>query len=294
MKSIKGYTERKSMLYKTGVEYGDYTMNHVLGCAHGCKYPCYAFLQKKRFGQVTSYEEWLEPCLVSNTLEILDREIPRLKSKITSVHLCFTTDPFQYGYDQITDMSLAAITKLNEAGIKCTILTKGVLPISLADYSMINEYGITIISLNETYRKRVEHGAAPYKERLAALRSLHDRGCKTWVSIEPYPTPNIIEQDIGKILEAVAFTNKIIFGRTNYSKEISAYASHRAFYNEQAEHVISFCMERGIQYHIKEGTLTTSNKDALQTSVQRNQAFSVDWSIESCLEHQGALTCAGG
>lgn len=27
---------RKSMLYKTGVEYGDYTMNHVLGCSHGC------------------------------------------------------------------------------------------------------------------------------------------------------------------------------------------------------------------------------------------------------------------
>ena len=29
------------MLYQTGVEYGDYTMNHVQGCAHGCKY-CYA------------------------------------------------------------------------------------------------------------------------------------------------------------------------------------------------------------------------------------------------------------
>ena len=38
---------RKTMLYKTGVEYGDYTMNHAFGCAHGCKYPCYAFLQKR-------------------------------------------------------------------------------------------------------------------------------------------------------------------------------------------------------------------------------------------------------
>lgn len=48
---------RKTMLYKTGVEYGDYTMNHVLGCSHGCKYPCYAFLMKKRFGEVKSYDE---------------------------------------------------------------------------------------------------------------------------------------------------------------------------------------------------------------------------------------------
>ena len=47
MKSVKGYIERKTMLYKTGVEYGDYTMNHIQGCSHGCNYPCYAFLLKK-------------------------------------------------------------------------------------------------------------------------------------------------------------------------------------------------------------------------------------------------------
>ena len=72
MKKVKGYIERKTMLYKTGVEYGDYTMNHIQGCAHGCKYPCYAFMMKKRFGQIKTYEEWLEPYLVSNTLELLD------------------------------------------------------------------------------------------------------------------------------------------------------------------------------------------------------------------------------
>ena len=66
MKHVKGFITRKTMLYETGVEYGDYTMNHVLGCAHGCKYPCYAFQQKKRFGNVKSYEEWLQPYLVSN------------------------------------------------------------------------------------------------------------------------------------------------------------------------------------------------------------------------------------
>ena len=38
MKKVKGYIKRKSMLYVTGVEYGDYTMNHVLGCSHGCIY----------------------------------------------------------------------------------------------------------------------------------------------------------------------------------------------------------------------------------------------------------------
>lgn len=248
------------MLYKTRVEYGDYTMNHILGCSHGCKYPCYAFMQKKRYGQVASYETWLEPYLVSNTLELLDKEIPRLKSKIKSVHLCFSTDPFMYGYDEIKQMSLAAIKKLNEAGIKCTVLTKGLLPPELATYSKDNEYGITFISLNESYREMVEPGAASYANRLTALRFLHDMGCKTWVSIEPYPTPNLIEQDLDEILQAVAFTDKIIFGRTNYSKDVSSFAGHKEFFDTQAKKIITFCQENSIQYHIKDGTMKETAK----------------------------------
>lgn len=251
---------RKTMLYKTGVEYGDYTMNHVLGCSHGCLYPCYAFLMAKRFGKVANYEEWCKPKLVSNTLEILDREIPRLKERIESVQLCFTTDPFMYGYDEVGMMSLAAIRKLNAAGIRCTVLTKGLLPIALAEQSDKNEYGITLISLDEDYRRRIEPGAASYVERIAALKALSDRGCKTWVSVEPYPTPNLIQQDLTAVLKAVSFSNRIIFGRTNYSKEISAYSKHKAFYNEQSDIVIRFCDARGISYHIKNGTMTLNKE----------------------------------
>jgi DNA repair photolyase len=255
MKNVKGYIERKSMLYKTGVEYGDYTMNHVLGCAHGCKYPCYAFLMARRFGKVSSYDDWIEPFLVSNTLELLDKEIPHLKSKIESVHLCFTTDPFMYGYYEIEEMSVAAIRKLNNAGVRCTVLTKGLLPEVLADLSPKNEYGITLISLDENYRTKVEPGAAAYQDRIAALKRLSILGCKTWVSVEPYPTPNLIEQDLHKILEAIHFVDKIIFGRTNYNKEVSAYSHHKVFFDQLARQVIKFCEECKFQYHIKDGTM---------------------------------------
>lgn len=257
MKSVGGYIERKTMLYVTGVEYGDYTMNHVLGCAHGCKYPCYAFMLKRRFGKVQNYEEWVTPYLVSNTLDLLDAEIPKLKSKIKSVQLCFTTDPFMYGYKDIEHMSLMAIKKLNDAGIKCCVLSKGTLPISLATLSNDNEYGITLVSLDEGYRKTMEPGSAPYSERLSALKNLHDKGCKTWVSIEPYPTPNIINQDLSEILNSVSFSDTIIFGRTNYNKTVTSYKEHRAFYNNQSAIVVDFCNERNIRFHIKNGTVTS-------------------------------------
>ena len=245
---------RKSMLYKTGVEYGDFTLNHALGCSHGCKFPCYAFLMKKRFGQVKTYDEWIEPKIVSNTLELLDKEIPRLKDKIKSVHLCFSTDPFMYGVDEICDLSLAAIRKLNDADIKCTVLTKGILPIELADLSKANEYGITLVSLSEDFRTRYEPHAAPYAERINALKRLHERGCRTWVSMEPYPTPNLVEQKLSDVLDAVSFVDKIIFGRTNYSKDVSSFPTHKEFYNECAKQVVAFCFARDIGCHIKAGT----------------------------------------
>lgn len=256
MPKTDGFIQRKTMLYKTGVEYGDYTMNFVQGCAHGCKFPCYAFLQKKRFGQVADYDDWCKPKLVSNTLTLLDKEIPRLKDKIKSVQLCFSTDPFMYGYEEIEKIALDSTRKLNAAGIKCTVLTKGILPLCLSELSKENEYGITLISLDETYREKMEPGAAPYIERLAALRALHEAGCKTWVSIEPYPTPNLIEQDLQEILSAVSFVDRIIFGRTNYSKDASSYKPHKKFYNEKAAEVIAFCEEHKIKYHIKEKTIT--------------------------------------
>lgn len=248
--------KRKTMLYKTGVEYGDYTINHVQGCAHGCKFPCYAMMMAKRFGKVKTYEEWCRPKLVENALEILDKEIPKSKDKIRSVHLCFTTDPFMYGYDEISHMSIEIIKKLNTAGIKCTVLTKGILPAELAILSDENEYGITLISLDEAFRKEIEPNTAPYQDRIAALRALHDAGCKTWVSIEPYPTPNFIEQDINEILEAISFCDKIIFGRLNYNKKVSEYKDHKAYFNELAAQVIAYCEANCKQYHIKDGTIT--------------------------------------
>lgn len=246
---------RKSLLYKTGVEYGDYTINHVQGCAHGCRYPCYAMQMAKRFGKVKTYEEWCEPKLVENALELLDKEIPKLRDKIQSVQLCFTTDPFMYGYEEVSKMSIDIIRKLNDNGILCSVLTKGILPEALAEFQIGNQYGITLVSLSEDFRARMEPNSAPFQERIDALRALHDLGCFTWVSIEPYPTPNIIEQDFDEILNSIEFVDKIIFGRMHYNKAVTEYRDYKQFYNGLATRVITYCTEHHIDNHIKTGTV---------------------------------------
>lgn len=255
MKKVTKFIHRKTLIYKTGVEYGDYTLNHVLGCSHGCLYPCYAYLQKKRFHSVDSYEDWCEPALVENTLELLDKELPKYKSKIEILHLCFTTDPFMYQYQEIQDMTLSVIERANMAGVRCRVLTKGVLPFELVSFSRSNEYGITLVSTNESFRERIEPGAAPWKKRLDALYALHKNGCKTWVSIEPYPTPNIQRQNLQELLKKINFVDRIIFGRMNYSKAVSGYEGYKHFFHERALEVIDFCRRERIQYHIKEGTM---------------------------------------
>ena len=122
------YISRKTLLYKTGVEYGDYTINHILGCAHGCMYPCYAFLMAKRFGKVKTYESWIQPKVVKNAVDLLRIEIPKKRHKIKFVHFCFSTDPFMYGYREISELSMKLIQLLNDENIKCTVLTKGCPP----------------------------------------------------------------------------------------------------------------------------------------------------------------------
>jgi len=268
--------KRKSLLYETKVEYGNWTINHIVGCRHGCKFPCYAMMMAKKFGWVKNYEDWRKPRIVENALELLEKEIPKYKNKINFVHLCFMSDPFMYDFDkkkpiaEIKKLTLKIIEKLNREGIRVTTLTKGIYPNDILDrkrFSGNNEYGITLVSLNKEFKNKFEPFSTPYEARLASLKKLSDNGLRTWVSLEPYPTPELdkTSEDIDKILEKVCFVNKLIFGKFNYrkiaatKKTLSVWKNNREFYEEMVKKVISFCKKNNIKYHIKFGTPLSKN-----------------------------------
>jgi DNA repair photolyase len=241
-----GRFERSTrMLYKSGL--GFHCINHVQGCSHGCRYPCHAYMLAKRYGRVQDYPEWCRPRVVSNALALLERELRHKRTRIPSVHLCLTTDPFMFGYSEITDSTLAIVELLNRYRISCSVLTKGLLPIELADrgrFPVNNTHTISLVSLDEAFRRAWEPGAAPYADRIDALRRLHDAGLRTCVHMEPYPTPNVIEQDLRAILDAVSFVDDVFFSRWNYNARIGQYADADRFYRQQASIVRDFCARR--------------------------------------------------
>ncbi len=263
--------QRKFLLYKTKVEYGDWTINHIVGCKHGCRFPCYAMMMAKKFGWIKDYEDWRKPRIVENALELLEKEIPKYKNKIDFVHLCFMSDPFMYNFDkknlvpEVKELTLKIIKRLNKDDIKVITLTKGVYPDEILDRERFlpkNEYGITLISMNNEFKDKFEPFSAPYEARISSLKNLSDNGLKTWVSLEPYPTPELDETaaNIEKILNNISFANKIIFGKFNYrkivptKKTLSVWKNNIEFYEEMVKKVIFFCEKNDIKYHIKFGT----------------------------------------
>ena len=257
---------RKSLLYRSNVEYGDFCINHVEGCSHGCRYPCYAMRMKIRCGAIKDYNDWLKPKIVGNTLELLEKEVPKYKNQINFVHLCFTTDPFMYRQKEVSALTLKIIERLNKDGIRCTVLTKGIYPKELTNtkkYSKENIYGITLVSLDNDFKRRFEPFSAPFENRIKSLKYLRVKGFKTWVSMEPYPTPNLVQQDLSKILKKISFVDKIIFGKLNYNVEVSQsnYKEGKEFYEQCANEVIAFCKEKGIDCHIKNGTIRQTDKE---------------------------------
>ena len=156
------------------------------------------------------------------------------------------------GWPEIHAMSMRIIERINAHGLACDVLTKGVLPRELAGraFSRENHYGISCISLDEGFRQRWEPGAAQYPDRIAALRYLHDHGLRTYAHIEPYPTPNIIQQDFDALLKAVDFVDALYFGGWNYGPLAAKYPDHREFYAGLEQKVRTFCSANKIDCEI--------------------------------------------
>lgn len=237
---------RKTMLGESKIEYQSWYCNPYEGCSHGCKYPCYARLIKRQY-----YEDWIQPKFISNAIELLNAEIPKLLPKLKHRHIMLSssTDAYQ-PIEQELKLTRQIVKLFIKHGLWFDILTKNVLV--GRDFDLLTKYhsrygrvGFTIITLNEQSRKAWEPGASPIDSRIYVLKDAHDRGIHTWVSCEPIILGTT---DPVKIIEELhEYVDHWVFGKHNYGQDLA----HDWQYARIRERIIQACDERGLSFLIK-------------------------------------------
>jgi hypothetical protein len=60
---------------------------------------------------------------------------------------------------------------------------------------------------------------------------------------------------VGKVLAAIFFAKRVVFGRLNYRDHGLDSRDVRAYYAGQAKKVINYCRSNAMDCHVKSGTL---------------------------------------
>ncbi|MEM2604010.1 MAG: radical SAM protein [Candidatus Korarchaeum sp.] len=182
----------KSLLNRSAI--GDYCVNPYVGCSHGCVY-CYASHYARRMGYSG---EWGSYVYVKvNAVDLLRREVARRRKGV--VYISSLTDayqPIESSY-QLTRRLLEVLLARDWPVI---VQTKSTL--ILRDLDIISsfsqaEVGLTIITLDESLRRKLEPHAPSISSRIDVLMDLKSEGITTFTFIGPIipgtPPDEIIE-----------------------------------------------------------------------------------------------------
>ena len=127
--------------------------------------------------------------------------------------LSFTTDPYPPQHHDLTRWTLQT---LQEHGLAICTLTKGGKR-ALRDLDLFRRdrdaFASTLTSLDAAFSRKWERGAADPDERIATLRTFHEAGIYTWVSLEPTID---VEASLAIVDATHGFVDLYKVGRVNY------------------------------------------------------------------------------
>ncbi|MFQ6123720.1 MAG: radical SAM protein [Candidatus Heimdallarchaeota archaeon] len=189
----------KSALSKSGLGY-DYALNPYRGCEHGCTY-CYApavLRESRSWGQFVDIKR--------NIPSILARELRRQRKG--HVGIGTVTDAYQ-PVEQRYEVTRRCLEQLLRVDFPISVQTKS--PLVLRDLDLLQQFsrvdvGVTITTLDETFRKVFEPRAASVPERLVTLEQLSAHGIPTWLFLGPI-LPAITDRDLEGLIKAAAKAN---------------------------------------------------------------------------------------
>ena len=191
-------------------EYAPLAVNLYTGCAHRCSY-CYAPSTLH-----TTKEKFNVPSARTNILEKIERDAYKLHSadETGPVLLCFTCDPYQ-PIDEQLRLSRQTIQIFHSQNLNVKILTKGGKRAERDFDLLVNHdlFGVTLTNLDDKLSLEWEPGAALPAERIASLVKAHEKGIKTWVSLEPVLYPEVALEIIRRTYK---FADEFKVGVLNY------------------------------------------------------------------------------
>jgi DNA repair photolyase len=237
--SVKGC----SMIYAPRGQAGEYAplaCNPYRGCGHKCAY-CYVPRAIKIDREIFNSGALERP----GFLEALVKDARKYQALGVDeqVMLSFTTDVYHPHDNRLTR---EVIRVLQAHGLGVCVLTKGGT-MALRDIDMFRPerdcFASTLTSLDDSFSRKWEPGAALPSDRLAALMAYHRKGIFTWASLEPTLD---VEASMRIVEETHAFVDLYKIGRVNYLP-----MTKTTDWEDYTHRMIDLCARLGVAHYIK-------------------------------------------
>ena len=242
----------------------DYVINPYIGCPHKCIY-CYAEFMKRFTDHID--DNW------GDFLDIKLCETPIKLDKLTGCSILFGSVTDAYNpFEKKHRITRKILSNFIGSEAKIEILTKSDLIIR--DIDLLKKIpniriGISMNSLDDTFRKKTEPFASSVPMRIKSLQTLHDAGIDTYLFMSPI-FPEITQ--FVKIIERVQpFVNSFYFENLNlrgsYMPRVLSFISNNfpehtelfdriykkkelAYWEKLAAEINQYCISAKIDYKL--------------------------------------------
>jgi len=189
----------KTAVSKSGLPGLDHTLNPYRGCEHACIY-CYSPDVQRE----ARWEQWGDFIDIKTNVPIL---LSKEKKKLEGVvALSTVTDPYQ-PIEKERKLTRYCLEQLAMSNCTVSIQTKSDLV--LRDIDILKrmkdpEVGFTVTTMDRELARKLEPGASPPEQRVAALQKISDAGIRTWAFLGPIiPTLNDSTESLTEVIRAL-------------------------------------------------------------------------------------------
>jgi len=242
--------QAKSVLNKSKVF--DYCLNPYTGCQTNCQY-CYARLFMPRYsGHKESWGEFVD--VKVNAVDILKKQLERTKKG--TVWISSVCDPYQ-SIEAKYRLTRRCLEELLKKQFPVNIQTKSALV--LRDLDLFRQFetidvGLTIATDDEKVAKLFEPQAPPVKERIKALKTIHNEGIRTFAFVGPLLPGNpekLVNDLVGKV-------DYVYIDKMNYTDAIKQFYRYHGleealkdtFFREYRDRLVRELKKNGIDFEV--------------------------------------------